>query len=78
MATSGMPPPASGTGMPASGGPPPAMQWPPAQIWAAAQAVPQAPQCWVLACMFTHSPPQAVKPCGQRHWPATHSVPPNS
>lgn len=29
------------------------------------QGVPQAPQLWLLVCVFTHAPPQLVVPIGQ-------------
>jgi hypothetical protein len=67
--------PASGMAAPPSGiwG---AMHWPPAQLWPAGQALLQAPQCWALSMVFTHRPPQSVKPMGQLQAPFVQRVPP--
>jgi hypothetical protein len=54
----------------------PPVHWLAVQVCPGAHALSHAPQCCAFVLRFTQDPAHKVPPVGQRHEPATHSVPP--
>ena len=51
------------------------VQVPALQVWLAAHAIAQVPQCSRSVCRFTHAPPQRMVPAAQTHCPEVHCSP---